>query len=713
MNQVNAEPQGGPPRWEAPGGRRWPRRWWLLAAGLVALAAVGVVIGVDDDEDAELPIEERDEPAGREDAEPPAGFGDEDDWRLHPSVDSTHQVASAPDGTVWAATTAAGLLHWDPEEGAYDRHVPDGIRRVAAVAVGSDGTVWAAAEGGNSGPDADGRSRGALVRFDGQGWEHFAVGEDLPPVLARGVRSLAVDDAGDVWVAAPDAVVAFDGDDWRLYRADGGLPHPQVVSVLVDGDGSVWARTRHRPAEPVGDLAGGLARYDDGEWTSWTTEDGDLAFDQVVAVTAGADRSLWAVTRERDRGQPEREAAMLRLQDEGWAVEVAGGPELGEVASLAVDAQQTVWAAVPHDSPGASEPGAHRVARLDEDGLTTDGVSELAPGQLRSLAVDDAGELWAGTSQGVARLDGERWERYVTGLGPAGDRVRSVAQDRHGAVWTATEAGVSRFDGDDWAHWTAADGLAADDVTEVAVADDGAVWAATSGGVSRFDGDGWTTWTGDDGLAGDAVESLATGADGGVWAAVHTPPAQSPNGDAEGGLARYDGTRWAHWSTDELGEALVPTSIAVDADGEVWVSLAQPEDEHGALEPAGLARFDDREWTLEEGLVSDQVSAVAADDGQTVWAATARGVARFDGHEWAVGDDLGLDFGHPVRHGPITALASDDGEVWVAAGESLHHFDGGRWNSTDDVPASPLHAIEPGQQRLWVGTSAGLATSEP
>ncbi|MBK9372480.1 MAG: protein kinase [Holophagales bacterium] len=65
-------------------------------------------------------------------------------------------------------------------------------------------------------------------------------------------------------------------------------------------------------------------------------------------------------------------------------------------------------------------------------------------------------------------------------------QVFCVAQDRDGMIWVGTSYGVSRYDGRKFESLTSRDGLSHDSVSALATAADGTVWAATQEGLARI-----------------------------------------------------------------------------------------------------------------------------------------------------------------------------------------------------------------------------------
>lgn len=84
---------------------------------------------------------------------------------------------------------------------------------------------------------------------------------------------------------------------------------------------------------------------------------------------------------------------------------------------------------------------------------------------------------------------------------------------------------------------------------------------------------------------------------------------------------------WTRFVLDEDRPPFAPSSMAVAGDGSVWATTGL----------SGVARFDGsawETWTTEDGLAADMVPAVAVGDDGAVWAGTRKGVSRFGGQPW-------------------------------------------------------------------------------
>ncbi len=131
--------------------------------------------------------------------------------------------------------------------------------------------------------------------------------------------------------------------------------------------------------------------------------------------------------------------------------------------------------------------------------------------------------------------------------------------------------------------------------------------------------------------------------------------------------------------------------------------------------PAYPTRFD--HWSVEQGLITDQVFALAQDDQGYMWIGTSAGLSRFDGHKFT---HFTVDTSpSEIPADVVTALFVDrQNRLWIgtdnglairnlASGETVFHlFD-------DNDSTSPSHnairsIVESRQGDIWVGTVSGL-----
>ena len=176
-----------------------------------------------------------------------------------------------------------------------------------------------------------------------------------------------------------------------------------------------------------------------------------------------------------------------------------------------------------------------------------------------------------------------------------------------------------------------------------------------------------------------------------VWAAT------------DGGVLRWNRTDGAYmWYT--TADGLVSNqvqAIALDEAGRPWVGT-----------PRGVSRFEGQAWTTytsAEGLIDNDVHAIALDDAGQLWFGTAHGVSRFDGQSWTPYTGAAGLISDEVQ----TITGAEAGQIWFGTANGVSRFDGHTWRSyttaeglaDNDVRAITIDAAG----HVWFGTANGVS----
>lgn len=258
------------------------------------------------------------------------------------SDDITMAVFEDAAGALWVGTEGAGLNRVDPDGSVRTFGVDDGfgsgvVLSLAETRPGDRGgaAVWAGTYGGG------------LHRIAGASVRRFDRSDGLP---GESVFALHRGPSGALWVGTDDGLARYEGGSgagaFDAYTTDDGLSSNSITSLLETPDGTLWVGTyngglnrldagRARPDAPpdpapvsapvarpvarpvlgdsllgssmilalhadstgalwVGTYGGGLARYDDGALTRFTTEDG--LFDDRIYQILESNGALWMST---------------------------------------------------------------------------------------------------------------------------------------------------------------------------------------------------------------------------------------------------------------------------------------------------------------------------------------------------------------------------------------------------------------------------------
>lgn len=567
-------------------------------------------------------------------------------------------------GFVWSGGRG-GVTRWNPQSKTYISYTTsNGLAEnyVTTLAISKEGYIWV------------GTHRGYISFFDGKSWN------TLSAPFGEIITSLSVIRSGDIWIGTNHGIKRFVGEKLISYNQEQGLLDNYIQTVFVTSRGTVWVGT-----------VGGVSVFDGSKWRSYPLRFGEI----ITSIAESSDQSLWFGSRN----------FLVRFDGNNWTTYYPKeGMNFGLVTSLAIRSPEDIWFSSPRVGIFHFNVAEGKMAQYPIQYVTTlafnalgelwygsyyGGVSKFTENELEAYRAEDFlpnnfvlaleistdGALWIGTNRGISRYNTSGWQRYTTQNGLIDNNILSIASGVNDEIWVSTEKGLSRFDGKIWNKFPPEENFLADRILNIKVSSEGIPWLysqsgwvpyyriggslfpvnkevgplkgksiafgtdgniymGTQEGINRFSNQKWMSVSIKTGLT---VSSLAVDENGDLWI-----------GDQKSGVTFISGDLWQQVNTNDI------QSLWFDPDGQVFARTTRNND-------IPISGGFSKHYTVTDGLVSNNIHAIAISYDHVVWLATDKGVSFMkDGtwHRYTEQDGLGDE--------DVRAIVLDgEGNAWL------------------------------------------------
>ncbi|HVU09444.1 MAG TPA: two-component regulator propeller domain-containing protein [Verrucomicrobiae bacterium] len=495
----------------------------------------------------------------------------------------------------------------------------------------------------------------------------------------------------------------------KAWTMSDGLPHLSVTALAQTRDGYIW----------IGTLAG-LACFDGVNFKVFTPQNcSELPKSRIGGLFEGADGTLFIAT---DRG-----GGLVALRDGKFEQLLnAGNEEDGIVACLkersgdslfvaqsgalwrwsgtnltAISTNRDFYPILPRDVCEDEQGRVWMVGQVEETGRLlrfSSGRLEpvvlkgaLAEGQVYALAQDKQGQIWLGTSQGLAILRGDQFEPIaLPGLGNRAE-IRDLAACRDGGLWVcSTNYWYRKYK---VGHWVGPASEVSGVKTSLKILcedrwgnlclghyPEGLVRISPNGDVSRIERQ--------DGLPGSIVDCYLTDHEGNEWLGLF-----------DGGLVRLQPEHF-----NVLGGSALTTpvySICEDHKGAIWVGTSY--DGIYRFQGANTIRYGASDIPLTD------VWSLFEDSKSNLWVGTSSyGVYQFRGGRFVQMFDR-LQISDRVN----VIYEDHQNRIWFGCLNGLAYYENGKLTKASMPWLSDEYEVvaitEDKRNRIWIGTKgAGL-----
>ena len=349
-------------------------------------------------------------------------------------------------GNLWVGTLSDGLLRFDRENARFIRYRndpsnPDSLpeNRITTLLEDREGNIWVGL--GATQPTFFTPGPSPFKRLPFHSGNRANLGEKLVDVIFE-------DHERALWIGTTGALNRCDatGRQCTHYAIPGRGVASDVLSVTEDGSGTLW----------VGTSGQGLCRFDktSGRCKMFRHASGDptsVSNDTISDLLIDRKGILWIGTGDGlNRFYPATQTFTV-YRDE---TSTNSGTQM---ESMAEDQDGNFWF-------GSLGSGLLKFDRKTQ--RLRAGVATVSNPVVTAVYVDRANRLWAGTFNGLDRIDLStgRTTRYAEENGLASTKISCILEDANGDLWLSTNKGISKFDpkAGTSQNFSVADGLSGD-----------------------------------------------------------------------------------------------------------------------------------------------------------------------------------------------------------------------------------------------------------
>lgn len=366
--------------------------------------------------------------------------------KLHHTYDRTsltsnqlREVFEDRQGNLWIGTVPTGINYYDVGKSRFRTlvHEPDDLNSlghggVLCITADSDGLIWIGTESGLNSYD---RSTGQFTRYDPD--------PDDPTKLRFGAVTSVVEDVdGKLWVASwSGGLHLFDKSTqtFRNYFPEADRPEsligPHIWQVVRDQQDTIWIAATQE---------GGISRYvrESDSFVHYKHDPANLdslIYDFVWTLEPDDQGYLWIGTLHGlDRFDPRTEKFTHYTSRPGDPTSLSSD----NVLALTFDSRNRLWL--------ATEGGGVNLYDRETNRFRTFSVAQGLPStHVASIIEDKNGDIWAGTSNGLARIDGDTFDvkvlRRSDGLAGNGHYRNASFLDNNGDLYIGSTSGITVF----------------------------------------------------------------------------------------------------------------------------------------------------------------------------------------------------------------------------------------------------------------------------
>ena len=399
---------------------------------------------------------------------------------------SIREMYEDPMGRIWIGTDRDGLLIWDGN-GLTQLTRENGLisNFVECIFEDSKGNIWI---GGIDG----------FTKYDGKKFIHFK-GEEYQ---MGSINSICEDLSGNIWIGGGGLFI-WDGKQLKIFDEDQGFGNERNL---------VWSIVRDSLDRMICSFGGGISIWDGTSFTNFfmnsftrklfidrqgnlwigTWRDGAYVWDQEDFFHVGGPdlgkRTIWNFSQDGQGNIWMASGNYVILGKDSTYTFYRGGREIpsnGFFRSFLVDQYNRVWI-------GGGAVGEIPVWNSKGISLINQ-FSGLTLGRISHMEIDSEGRKWFASGKGLGKIENGIRTVYIPKGVAKNFTIRWIDLDQKGDIFCSTNDGLYIFDGEKFIHYSTDNGLSSNNILGTAAIPDGRmILGSRDAGSIIWDGKGFS-----------------------------------------------------------------------------------------------------------------------------------------------------------------------------------------------------------------------------
>ncbi|WP_042273543.1 ligand-binding sensor domain-containing protein [[Clostridium] dakarense] len=350
-----------------------------------------------------------------------------------------------------------------------------------------------------------------------------------------------------------------------------------------------------------------------------------------------------------------------------------------------------------------------------------DGLSQTT---IKSIFQDSRGYMWLGTSDGLNKYNGHKFEVYKSKKDEenslSGNQITDIEEDSKGNIWVATTKGLNRINNDksrsitNYVYKKNGCNISDNQITDILISKSGDILVATEDGLNKYDEKSdnfirlYSSNDEKNSLSNQFINSLAEDDNGYYW--VGTKNGLNRINKGTNKVTKY----YANDKDENSISSNYISKVYVDDLNFLWVGTHY----------GGLNKIDLDSSKVEKFIATEEKNSIAGnyirdilrDRREMVWIATDNGISRLDEktNTFTTYRSKGYDNSSLSSNDVLSIYESQVGTIWIGTWSGASLFN--PYNEFNHYKNDPLNKnslsenimsgiYEDNEGLLWVGTN--------